>query len=506
MPRWFRLRGAVAAIAALMIAVSLWHLEGARRGLTITGYTAGKTPVTLYRANPQKDAPLIVVSHGFAGSRQLMAAYSLTLAQAGYSVAAFDFQGHGRNPVAMSGDVTSVDGTTRYLIAETRKVIDSALERTGATGQIGILGHSMASDIIIRTALADRRIGPVVAISPFSQAVTATEPRVMAMVSGAWEAGLRQFAREQLRKVNPGAEEGETTIALVNGSTVLRRAVAAPNVEHVAVLYSPTALLEAVAWFDRYFGRRSAASNDPEAVADIGGWILLLLSGIVIAAWPLAGMLPLNSAARDYTASTPLPWRAYGMILAVPAVVTPMIAVLTPQGWLPVLVADYLAVHFLIYGLIQLFLLRRWGVPLRCDAGGIIALAAFGIGVFGMALDRYVANFVPPLGRLPVVAALTFGALPFMMADRMLAHAAGGFWRGLLTKVALFASLGIALALDFERLFFLVLIIPVMILFFLIFGLMGQWVGERRGPATAGIGLGLLLGWALGVTFPLFSS
>ena len=44
------------------------------------------------------------------------------------------------------------------------------------------------------------------------------------------------------------------------------------------------------------------------------------------------------------------------------------------------------------------------------------------------------------------------------------------------------------------------------LLFFTIFGLIGGWVGRRTGsPLAAGIGLGLLLAWAIGVSFPLYA-
>jgi len=66
--------------------------------------------------------------------------------------------------------------------------------------------------------------------------------------------------------------------------------------------------------------------------------------------------------------------------------------------------------------------------------------------------------------------------------------------------------LGAAVALDFNRLFFLLIIIPVIVVFFTIFGVMGGWVGRKTGsPCAVGIGLGLLLAWALGVSFPMFA-
>ncbi|MEM1398402.1 MAG: alpha/beta hydrolase, partial [Pseudomonadota bacterium] len=184
----------------------------------------------------------------------------------------------------------------------------------------------------------------------------------------------------------------------------------------------------------------------------------------------------------------------------------PLAAIWMPRGILPVLVADYLALHMLLYGVIQLAILRFVGLRvtgLALVVGAV--LAAYGIGVFGLALDRYVANFMPHSGRLLIIAALALGALPYMMADSAMAHAHPQLWRRALIRLAFLGSLGIAVALDFERLFFLILIIPVIALFFLVFGLMGRWVEARAGPLASGLGLGILLAWSLGVTFPMFT-
>jgi len=62
-------------------------------------------------------------------------------------------------------------------------------------------------------------------------------------------------------------------------------------------------------------------------------------------------------------------------------------------------------------------------------------------------------------------------------------------------------------ALDLSGLFFVIIILPVIVLFFALFGTMAGWVGRRTGlPAAAGMGLGLVLAWALGVTFPMFDA
>jgi hypothetical protein len=68
-------------------------------------------------------------------------------------------------------------------------------------------------------------------------------------------------------------------------------------------------------------------------------------------------------------------------------------------------------------------------------------------------------------------------------------------------------SLGLAVALDFERLMFLVIVLPVIMIFFFLFGALGSRAGRATGRALpVGAGLGLFLGWALAVTFPLFAA
>jgi len=500
-------RWVVTALAGLAIVIALWQLEQARSGVEITHATAGTTPVTVYRRGDVTAAPAVVIAHGFAGSRQLMEAYALSLARAGYVAVSFDFKGHGRNPEPMSGDVTRIEGTTRQLMREVGRVTDFALGHSAVDGRVALLGHSMASDIIVRQARADGRVAAVVAISMFSQAVTVDEPRNLLAITGEWEGFLRDEALRVARLVDADAGEGDTVGRFADGSA--RRAVVAPNVEHVAVLYSPTGLEAARGWLDRVFRRVAdgsvGAARRGGSIAATGGWIVLLLAGIVALAWPASALLPAGSPAANGVA----PPRTFLAAALVPAVITPLALAPFDTRFLPVLVADYLALHLLVYGAIALTVLWRAGVRLgRLAWVSGLALAAYGIMVFGGGLDRYVASFVPTGARVPIILAIAAGAVPFMIADSMLTGTGRApVWRTLTVRAAFLVSLMAAVALDLERLFFLLIILPVIVIFYAIFGTMGGWVGRRTGaPLAAGIGMGLTLAWALGVTFPLFVS
>lgn len=488
-------RAWAAVIGLALCLAGIWQLESERAGITISALQAGTTPITVYQREGSAKAPAVIIAHGFAGSRQLMEAYALTLAHAGYIAVSFDFEGHGRNPKPMSGDVTRVDGTTQLLMREIGRVSGAALALPGADGRVALLGHSMASDIIVRQALTDPRVAATVAISMFSEAVTASAPRNLLMITGAWEAYLRSDALRNLKLADPDAVEGQT-VGNPSGNSG-RRAAVAPGVEHVGVLYSATALREAREWLDAVFARSSGGP-----VSATGGPIVLLLTGIVLLAWPLSALLPKGEGLPPR-----IPSRSLLLATLVPAMATPVLLSFVNTRFLPVLVADYLAVHLFVYGLLSLALLYWRGFRAgHIDWLAAFALAAYGIFVFGAALDRYVASFMPATARLPIIAAIAVGAVPYMLADNVTSEGGNApLWRTALARSLFLASLGAAVALDFQRLFFLLIIIPIIVLFFVIFGLMGGWVGRRTSsPAAAGVGLGLILAWSLGVTFPMF--
>lgn len=478
-------------LAVVLVLASLWQLESLRRGIDISTFAVGQTPVIRY-ARPQANGPVVVIAHGFAGSAQMMQAYALTLARAGYRVHSFDFLGHGRNPVPMSGDLTAIDGTTRVLVEQTLEVVRAVADPAMPTA---MLGHSMATDVLVRAALDGRAdVGPLVLLSAFSGAVTADVPADLLLIAGQWEGRLRAFGLEAVQMVEADAQEGQT----VTAPDLRRLAIAAPYTEHVSILHSVAGQRAALDWIDGAYGR----SADTQVPAS-GWWLMGLLAGIVALARPLARALPMTGPEPALLAP-----RALLAVAIVPAIMAPVLAVLLNPQLLPVLVADYLALHLFIMGIVQLALMRWFGMRMPAFSPlGTLALVVWGLGAFGLALDRYGANFVPIPERLWVIAALCIGTLPFMLADAL--ATAGGqapLWQRWTLRVCFFASLALAVVLDFEGLFFLILIAPVVLLFYIVFGLMGRWVALRCGPATSGVGLGVILAWALGVSFPFFAA
>ena len=358
-----RMRDAALAIVALIaIGTALWNLQAARTGLAIERVTVDGIPATIFRPQSGPVGPAVVVAHGFAGSQQLMQSFALTLARNGYVAVTFDFAGHGRNPAPLTGSIVDAEGATRTLVAETGQIAD--LARTLGDGRLAVLGHSMASDIVVRFAEATPDVAATVAVSMFSPAVTATAPRNLLVIVGGWEGMLQREALRavQLAAAPATAEPGVTYGAVADGTA--RRTAFSPHVEHVGVLFSRASMQEALAWLDATFAIQRAGPPDLEPR---GLWILLFFAGVVILARPLSTLLP---RVVEPPVGASLGWRRLWLPLLVPMFATPLLLRVLPTHFLPVLVGDYLAAHFALYGLLTMLCLA-W------MRGGHVSVDAF---------------------------------------------------------------------------------------------------------------------------------
>jgi hypothetical protein len=496
----------VGALALMMIAVALAQLVAAERGVRMERVTVGTTPVTVHVPPGGGPAPVVVVAHGFSGSRPLMRAISTSLAQAGFVAVSFDFLGHGRHPEPLRGDVTAVDGATAGILGQLAEVSDWARALPASDGRVALLGHSMAGDVIARLAVEQgEEVTATVGVSMFSPVVTADAPGNLLLIVGAWEAGLTDWALEALRDAGgPEAKPGVTYGDPHAGDA--RRVFFAPNVEHIGVLYSPPAIAEAVSWLNAAFGREGAASPEPR-----GPWVLALLGGLTALAWPLAALLP-RSGAPD--AGPGLRGRRFWAAALGPAVATPLLATALDWRFLPVVVGDYLALHFALYGLFTLAALKLLRAPLPAARGVLaaapaaLAAALFAIGALGLALDAHVSNFWPVAARWPLLAALAVGMAPWFVADEWLTRGAGApGWAYPATKAVFLLSLAAATALDLERLFFLIILTPAMLLFFIVYGLFSRWAAHATGnPMVGALANAATFAWAIGVTFPMLAN
>ncbi len=496
----------LALLAVVAIAAALWHLQAANQRVAIEAIKIGDIPATIYRPAAGETAPVVVIAHGFAGSQQLMQSFALSFARNGYIAVTFDFAGHGRNPAPLTGSITEAEGVTRTLIEETARVVRYA--KGLGDGRLAVLGHSMASDIVVRYAETAPDVSATIAVSMFSPVVTAASPRNLLVIVGDWEGMLKQ---EALRAVSlaiaPAVAQAGVTYGDVAQGTG-RRAAFSTHVEHASVLFSQESMREAVTWLDQTFGK---ARSEPLALDGRGPWILLLVAGAVLLARPLSSLLP---RVATPPAGASLNWRRLWLPLLVPMMATPLLLRVLPTHFLPVLVGDYLAARFAMYGAITALcvVLSSRPSPQSVPSSGPLAVASLAVIAYGFIalvwpVNTFITSFVPGPERITLLLAMLAGTLIYFASAEWM-NGGSGAARGAYaaSKLAFLVSLAIAVGLDFERLFFLIIIAPVIVLFFMVYGLFSSWAYRRTGhPFVAGFANAVAFAWAIGVTFPLLA-
>jgi hypothetical protein len=332
---------------------------------------------------------------------------------------------------------------------------------------------------------------------------------------------------EGLRIVNlstgGGAVAGRTYGDFQAGTA--RRLALSSGVEHIGVLYSQDSMREALAWMNESFGRSSPGWIDRRP-----GALGLLFFGLIALAWPLSKLLP---QAAPVPMGASLSWKQLLIAAILPAVLTPLILWKAPTDFLIILLGDYLTLHFLLYGLltggILLLLRRRRPVAhsIHHEAGlekleslpdplhprvSIMALVlaaaaviAYNILAFGLPVDAYVFSFLPIQPRIHLIAAIACGTVPYFLTAEWMAHGAqaprGGY---AFAKFCFLVSLAAAVALNLHKLFFLIIIVPAILLLFLAFGLISNWSYKATNhPLPGALANAAVFAWAIAVTFPM---
>jgi len=510
----------IGVLAMAAIATALHSLEQTRSGVVIETKLVGSTPATVFSPK-QTDGPganpVVLIAHGFSGSQQLMQPFALTFAHNGYTAITFDFPGHGRHPAPMRGGLSDQDASLKTLLKNMQEMGDYAAWHAGVSGAYAVLGHSMASDIIVRHAQSTPGVVATVGVSMFAPSITDTsatdDPPNLLAIAGGLEPAL--MAIEALRIVSrsagPDPALATTYGKFSDGSA--RRAVLAPGVEHIGVLYSRASQTEALTWLDRAFGRPAAT----KPVIDARGISLgLLLVGLLALAWPGAKLLPVIVKRTAAQTVTRLKWwqrRGYAPLALIPMALTPLILWQLPTQFLPLLLGDYLLMHFALYGLLTIAALFWLKIDYpRIPDGRTIALTAavvltcfYTLVIVGFLVDRYIFNLLPDNSRLPLIPVMCAGTLIYFIADEWASRhqeaARGAYF---IFKACFLFSLVLALALNPSRLFFLALIVPAILVLFVCYGLMSRWCFRQTGhPLIAGVALAITFGWFMAAFFPL---
>ena len=432
--------------------------------------------------HPSKE--FTIISHGFAGSKEMMRQIAYDIAKAGSNAVLFDFIGHGSNQHKLVNQPTEITGTTQQLVNQLSDIIKLFYEKFGNEIIISLVGHSMASDIVIR-ASSDKRIKSVVAISPYSTGVTKDFPKDLLLISGQFENHLRSHALQMVKAFKPEVKEN-TEYA---DEKIRRKASFIENTGHVSVIYAPQTTRIIIDWlkldnYDRPFWKTQIV------------WITIGVTLIVF------GMSRLNANLVHQNISDLEDRRALRKLLL--ATICALSSGFIEINLLPIYGFERIAIYFGLIGLFAYlssfhYQITKPNIDLLLWLKLILCF-----GVVSLLINRYVGSFNLNENRASAFFTLILPVTLFcLMIEKLIATSS--IWVSILLRGLPIVGFSILLILFPEEYGLMFTTVLIYILYFLVFGYIGKHQRKKIGPLKVGLTHGIFLSFAFAATNPIFA-
>ena len=480
----------------VLVFISLTQLRQSEIGLETYRENIHGSPIIITKPI-ELEGDLVFIAHGYAGSSSFMRSIAVSLAHAGYTTIRYDFKGHGRHSVPYSGNITTSSGATQIFLEQTNQVINYYLEKRPSSKGL-IIGHSMASDIIFRAASMNSSILSSIGISNYTDVINKNQPSNVLILNGQWEPHLRKKALSILEVMGIEEPKENTLYGFFKDGTA-RKAISIPNIDHVGILYSTLTQRALINWLDNI-------KNSPHTIKTnhIGLWTTTLLSSLFIGFCIISRLIPEKISHKfDIKLVKCL------SVNLLAGVLTPTILNFHSLIFVPFPAHNYLINHLFLYSIITCVFFPKNIVRLLTKSFNFticVGLFIFYALIFGGVLDGYVSSFYPTSSRVPLFVLLFIGCIPMTLAIQIF-HGARqhSFLMGNFTKASLIISLVFAIVLNSPDLIILAYGILLLILFFLVFGFLSNFLNKHHENVfSIGVANGITLAWTLASALPLY--
>ena len=426
-----------------------------------------------------------IICHGYAGSKEMMRQLAFDISNAGSNAVIFDFIGHGSNAQKLINNPTELSGTTQQLVDQLIDIIDFLKTKYGSEIKINLIGHSMASDIVIR-ASENQDISSIAAISPYSTKVTSNFPRDLLLTSGQFERHLRKHSLKFTQLIDPVANEN---IEYSNG-TVRRKASYTKNTGHVSVIYSPHTSREIIEWFDLTNYERSIWATHII-------WILLSLTMITY------GLSRLQFSKAKYHEKQKLS----SIRLTIVSVTSLAIAFFSGLlDYQPFSLFGFgsIAAYFGLYGLAILILCKEARDNLENFSLYSFLKLAVAFLFLAILINQFIGSYYITNHRLYAFLIMIIPITIFCVAiENLIAFSSTAL--AVLIRIMPIIGFSILLAIFPNKYGVMFTTVPIYIFYFLVFGYIGKFQRNQIGSYTTGATNGIFLTFAFAATNPIFS-
>ena len=484
------------AICVLLIFFSVYKLIKSEEGLSTFKETIDGSPIIITEpAGNSKE--IIFIAHGFAGSTSFMRPIAVALAKAGYKTIRYDFQGHGRHFEPYSGDITTTQGATQLFLDQTNKIINHYLDKNKSSKGV-IIGHSMASDIILRAALTNNKIISSIGISNYTDVIEESRPKNVLMLNGQWESHLRKKGLSILTHIGVNNPQENTLYGKIDAGTA-RKVASVNNADHVGILYSRQTQKELIQWVDSVFKKKSSIATNA-----IGIWTTILLLSLFFS-------FCLSTHFLHYIEfkKIKITFKSFLFANVLAGIAVPIFLNFYFLSLTPFPAHNYLINHLVLFSVILSLIFPQDTLKFALKNFNLaicVPLFIFYALIFGSVLDNYVSSFYPTGSRVPLFFLLVLGCVPMTIIIQLLHGTDKHAWiKATLTKFFLIFSLMLSIALNFKDLFLIAYAVLLLTGFFLVFGFLSNYFSRRlNNPFSVGLANGVVLAWTFSTALPIY--
>ena len=426
-----------------------------------------------------------IICHGYAGSKEMMRQLAFDISNAGSNAVVFDFIGHGSSSQKLVNNPTELSGTTQQLVDQLIGIINFLKTKYGSEIKINLIGHSMASDIVIR-ASENQNISSIVAISPYSSKVTSSFPKDLLLTSGQFERHLRKHSLRFTQLVDPAADEN---IEYSNG-TIRRKASYTKNTGHVSVIYSPQTSREIIEWLGLTNYERSIWATHII-------WILLGLT--MITYW----LSRLQFSKTKQSEKQRLSYIRL-TIVSITSLAIALCTSLFDYQLVSIFGFGSIAVYFGLNGLATLILCKETRDTLEnFDIYSFLKLVV-AFSFLTILINHFIGSYSVFSHRLNAFLIMIVPITIFCIAIENLIAISS-------TAIAVFIRImpvigfSVLLGVFPEKYGVMFTTVPIYIFYFLVFGYIGKSQRNKLGSYTTGATHGIFLTFAFAATNPIFS-
>ncbi len=443
---------------------------------------AGYPFYTSFAPPIEKRPPAIVLVHGFTSDREFMSSLARRMTQNGYAVLAIDLHGHGSNRNPFSQGFSQ--GPKGALFQDIKQAVDYLRDYPLVDGsRIVVMGHSMGAGASLDFASHESDLkdhdsdlkGAVMISGGF--ALGPARPKNALFIFAENDPGFIRDTSESIAAKLAGVpkiERGKLYGDFAQSTAV--EAIQVPGVDHVQILSSAPAAETIIKWLDSTLQVARTAPiklDDPRYTAV--RITLLLFLVLLVPLGRVAGWIVVESPAPPATIGG---WWGLAIVAAALLAAMPLVAIIPPLAFIPLVVGDVQVSWFAVAGLIMLAAIALlyplewtllWQGLRNVIAVAAIVMALIYVSESNISIMLHRMALTPE--RLLVAAAATLLMLPFWMSFEIFIRRGGTFVatiRAIAGRILILVLMGAGIALGVLSPV-LMLILPTLILLFAMF-------------------------------------